>query len=1463
MKTTTKTPFRTRAAAWATLLGTVLLFSHGTPGWSDDRELLRFEGSQPYLFIHLDTSASMNLRFGGAGDVPTVGFSDDPDSRIYAAKEALFKVFENVNDVNFGFASYNQNGLHVPAVHLLYSADAPFPPSWPLAWPTADADGLTQFVDSIDQDTDGDGISDAGDGIPDSWINDVEGDALVFGAEYVDGAGDPIPGGTCDAPLDLDDPVGRARANSFAKMGADGTSTTTMWIESGNTTYRLLVSRPGSKPDGSPNKQFGKDEMHVLFELSVPHNQNCSSKSFDDVASASQKLRLDPSLNKFLYIDDPGTAAVAAQPVGNNNNGNGNNGGGVEVYPGYWPWTDAPSTADCSSNKPFSGGGWEGNYDGTYVSPNDPDASDNDVDRHAPVTPGGGSADLKFNPTIVSPYGAALDRGDMLPFDWQTDNKTEFLQRLAPNWPEESPDFGVARHLAPGSGPQAGVFVARSAGRKPLIAAGETPLGKALLDFRCWYTGPDGNKCKSKNETAFYAGGWSQTACTYDSDYGCRKPFSILISDGADTCGGENPSADVGSLKSHNGVTTWVLNLGDPQNCQSGLLGSIAQPGGGECINVASKEELRETIESILGEIREEARAFASAAVPSVQASADQLIYVSNFVPVRDRSVWDGHLNAFLKPLPLDDKGRPDTSHANFVWDAGKVLVAKQYDPVTPLDATDPSKRRVYYAQRATSGEWVDSRRLLEPTADSMPDETRYDLWRGFGIIGPEIPDGDLTPAQEGAAETAANTVIDKTLKLKSATLAETGETINYLLGDVFHANPLVVGTPVNATYFAMDLGDDQDKDCKVDDFSADANRGYRCFLLRQRFRRKVLLAASNDGMLHAFNAGIYDDSDDAYTVGTGHELWAYTPRSVLPSAVDLATDNTHKFTVDGNLTVTDVFIDPAHNGTPTEDERLWRTVLVAGLRRGGSSYYALDLTQPDPVQSAGPLRFVPTADPGLPDDGVAECADGGSDCGPVDYPAPLWEFTDSTDNSYLTGAAPEVPVRMDEDAPLDNGYGEPDLADTWSTPVVGRIRICKATAVDCTGATAGELEDRYVAIFGGGLLPLGKFLIDPARGDWIYMVDVETGKVIYKRPVVGSVPSQLAPIDSTQDGYFDRIYFGTTAGQVYRVDLGPDSTGNYPKLTTTIVEDVNRVARSVLRIPALDGAAKPLWEPRVIFNANTDNGAPLIGAPRAIYHRPSVIFITRLGLYGLVFGTGDREDLWSADRQEGRFYVFVDDTDALAPVALPLDEGDFQRILVTDGPQADDLLLTRANGQKGWYLVLDANEKVITDAFSLAGVTFFSSYRPETALSDEDGDPIEAGGTCGDKQFEKDTDNLCSKTGNSRIFVINTTNANPFIENTTTMSLERHLTVSSFVTNPFTERSVNKNDGSGGGGGPTADDLSASEAAVMEALKGLFPRSCRFANYGIDIKTITAETAVQRIARVPVCLVEKNWKDF
>lgn len=374
-----------------------------------------------------------------------------------------------------------------------------------------------------------------------------------------------------------------------------------------------------------------------------------------------------------------------------------------------------------------------------------------------------------------------------------------------------------------------------------------------------------------------------------------------------------------------------------------------------------------------------------------------------------------------------------------------------------------------------------------------------------------------------------------------------------------------------------------------------------------------------------------------------------------------------------------------------------------------------------------------------------------------------------------------------------------------------------------------------------------------------------------------GAVPSQVAAVDTDQDSYLDRIYVGSTGGYMYRVDLtpyGPAGGRKFPVPTTVTVNGINDVTYEALRIAA-DDAGTPVWVPVVLYDANFDNDgtgtAVDSAAPRAIYHRPSVLFAAKVGRYALAFGTGDREDLWTLGGEDGhseRFTLFVDDTDDPSFVGtLPLDEGDFQRIDLEDVNLGIDLLVTRGKGKKGWFIPMEANERVITDSFSLSGVTIFSSFVPDIAITDSGCDPItdpncpEITGSCGDKTFESDTDNRCAKTGFSRLYVLGSVNGDAFLK-TSTGAASRFQAVSAFVTNPYTEPGQSPNDPTDPGT-PNSDTLNAAEIEVMNSLKGLFPLNCKFANYRIDIKTVAADLRLQRIAPIPICIIEKNWKEY
>jgi type IV pilus assembly protein PilY1 len=128
-----------------------------------------------------------------------------------------------------------------------------------------------------------------------------------------------------------------------------------------------------------------------------------------------------------------------------------------------------------------------------------------------------------------------------------------------------------------------------------------------------------------------------------------------------------------------------------------------------------------------------------------------------------------------------------------------------------------------------------------------------------------------------------------------------TTEDRSWKLGDIFHATPVLITPPVLA----------------LNDSS------YQAFKTAQASRTKILLAGANDGMLHAFR-----ESD-------GTELWAFIPPELLDNLKNLeSTSGDHLFYVDASPIAADIKIGG-----------VWKTIVVFGLRRGGKSYYALDIT--------------------------------------------------------------------------------------------------------------------------------------------------------------------------------------------------------------------------------------------------------------------------------------------------------------------------------------------------------------------------------------------------------------------------------------------------------------------------------------------------------------------------------------
>lgn len=157
----------------------------------------------------------------------------------------------------------------------------------------------------------------------------------------------------------------------------------------------------------------------------------------------------------------------------------------------------------------------------------------------------------------------------------------------------------------------------------------------------------------------------------------------------------------------------------------------------------------------------------------------------------------------------------------------------------------------------------------------------------------------------------------------------------NYKLGDIVNSAPEFVGSPA-ITY--------------PDALEASPHSAFRSAYAS---RLPMIYVGANDGMLHGFNACTSTSIPGCGTTADhGTEKFGYVPSLVYPSLSNLSSPAyAHRYYVDLSPTHGDVFgvfdagLPPSRCGAP--DSACWRTILVGGLRAGGTGYFALDITDP------------------------------------------------------------------------------------------------------------------------------------------------------------------------------------------------------------------------------------------------------------------------------------------------------------------------------------------------------------------------------------------------------------------------------------------------------------------------------------------------------------------------------------
>jgi len=228
----------------------------------------------------------------------------------------------------------------------------------------------------------------------------------------------------------------------------------------------------------------------------------------------------------------------------------------------------------------------------------------------------------------------------------------------------------------------------------------------------------------------------------------------------------------------------------------------------------------------------------------------------------------------------------------------------------------------------------------------------------------------------------------------------------------------------------------------------------------------RVVYYGSNDGMLHAVCAL------------DGTEMWAFIPPDQLSRLKYILEGTGHQYFIDSSPKI----FDSDGDGIVESGEQV---ILICGERRGGSSYFALDVTD-------------------------------------FQEPRFLWRIAHQNDSSLG-----HVPLAAAPDSII------PELGESWSEPRFGFVKI--SDSAEDTGTA--------VMFIGGG------YSVDNSRGKAVLAIDVLTGSVVKKfnnaTHMDYSFASSVAVVDSDSDGFVEKVYVGDLGGQLWRFGNFSDSGGN------------------------------------------------------------------------------------------------------------------------------------------------------------------------------------------------------------------------------------------------------------------------------------------------------------------------------
>lgn len=462
-------------------------------------------------------------------------------------------------------------------------------------------------------------------------------------------------------------------------------------------------------------------------------------------------------------------------------------------------------------------------------------------------------------------------------------------------------------------------------------------------------------------------------------------------------------------------LSTYTIGFGDGATTKAGkLLSETAKQGGGEYFPASGAKELQQAFQDTIIKILDQSSSFNAPAVSatSFDRTQHQDAIYYSMFIPSKKQRWRGN----IKKLKIDAQGvLRDVSNQAAIDDNGNIKEGVSTAWGGKNDGNAVTQGGVAAAITKQS-----KRTLYTNSAEQLVSLSSVTIKNHFGAA----TDAELA-ATLGIKEEGLTRRLNWLFGYDVDDLNEDNDTTDFrddIFGDPLHSKPTAI------TYSSQD---------------SDQTR---------------LLVGTNAGFIHFFH-----DKGDSIT-----EEWAFIPAELLEHGLELIEDKDvaeHPYGMDGTASVFEI-----------GEGNSKQIIAVIGMRRGGHSYYAFDLTAPS-------------------------------------SPKLLWHVSNKT-------------------------VGFEQLGQTWSKPQTGYIDASTPVFVfgggydvnqdNCTKANPDDCSDES----GRGI-----YIVKAKTGEKVWSSNLDCDESS-SHCMKHSSPAEVTAFDSDNNGFMDRIYSVDLGGNIWRTDL-------------------------------------------------------------------------------------------------------------------------------------------------------------------------------------------------------------------------------------------------------------------------------------------------------------------------------------